>query len=141
MNVQDRLPRKRLLRDGSLAAFCALAAFAFAVLPREAFAQESKRQFSLPADIAPKTLKLFSEQSGRPLLADAHLVRTVKTNEVKGEFTVDEAMDRMLAGTGLIAAKDEKSGAFTVTRGRAPNAERRTQAAPGDRAGDSKKKT
>jgi len=80
-------------------------------------AQEvARRQFDIPADSAAKTLKVFSAQSGRALLVDSDLVRTVKTAAVQGSFTPREAVDRMLAGTGLVAAQDEKNGAFTVQR-------------------------
>jgi catecholate siderophore receptor len=147
MNVKTSFFYKPPFCDRAWAILCALVVFSFGVLPGAVLAQNAKRQFSLPADIATRTLKLFSEQSGRPLLADAHLVRAVKTNAVQGEFTVDEAMDRMLAGTGLVAAKDEKSGAFTVTRARDAGSERRdpgtgreTQPAPREQSREPVKK-
>ncbi|HEY0943914.1 MAG TPA: TonB-dependent receptor, partial [Opitutaceae bacterium] len=93
-----------------------LLALTVAGLSSPAQAQEPRRPFDLPGDAATKTLKLFSEQSGRALIADTDLVRGVKTNPVRGEFTPEEAAHRMFFGTGLVAAKDEQSGAFTVRR-------------------------
>lgn len=78
----------------------------------------AKRKFDLPADAAEKSLKLFSEQSGRGLIAASDIVSGVRTNQVRGEFTPHEALDRMLSGTGLVAAPDERSGSFTVRRQR-----------------------
>jgi len=82
-----------------------------------AFAEESsKRVYNLPADAADRALKLFSEQSGRGLLITTEVARGVRTKAVKGEFTPREAIDQMLANTGLEAAQDEKNGAFVVKR-------------------------
>lgn len=72
------------------------------------------RAFNLPADVAEKTLKLFSEQSGRGLIVAAEMAITIRTNAVRGQFTAREALERMLAGTGLVAKEDPKNGAFVV---------------------------
>jgi iron complex outermembrane receptor protein len=68
------------------------------------------------AGAAEKTLKLFSEQSGRGLIAAAETAMNVRTNAVRGQFTAREALDRMLAKTGLVAKEDPKNGAFVVHR-------------------------
>lgn len=72
--------------------------------------------FDLPSDYAARTFKLFSGQSGRGLIADADLVRGVRTQPVKGAYTPGDALARMLAGTGLWATEDPKNGAFVVHR-------------------------
>ncbi|MGH7956636.1 MAG: STN domain-containing protein, partial [Opitutaceae bacterium] len=91
-------------------------------------ADSAKRSFNLPADGAERTLKLFSEQSGRALLVATKVVKGIQTNAVQGELTAREALDRMLAGTGLVPAQDEKNGAFTVRRENSgPNAPRAAQ--------------
>src|SRR5690606_9569328 len=48
-------------------------------------------------------------------------VRGVKTPAVKGQFTLAEALDRMLADTGLVARFDERSDTFAVRREIADN--------------------
>jgi iron complex outermembrane receptor protein len=99
-----------------------LAAFALAavVLPLASAAAatiaEGRQSFDLPAGDAPATLRLFSERSGREVLFVADMVRGVRTNAVHGEFGPREALDRMLAGTTLVAVADERSGALAVKR-------------------------
>lgn len=77
---------------------------------------ETKYPFDLPAAQAERTLKLFSEQSGRSLIVAASLTDGVQTHRVRGTYTAMEALDRMLADTGLIAKEDEASGAFSIRR-------------------------
>ncbi len=95
----------------------------------------SKKQYDLPADNAERSIKLLSEQSGMEILYSSALARNVRTNAVRGEFTPREALEQMLAGTGLVAAQDGATGALTIRReGRDPNAQRVAQAAtPSDR--------
>ena len=45
-----------------------------------------------------------------------------QSNAVKGEFPVHEALDRLVANTGLLVLKDERSGAIMISRGLAPGA-------------------
>lgn len=68
----------------------------------------------MPADVAARSLKLFAQQSGVQVLISARLGRETRTQSVKGAFTPREALDRMLAQTGLTAKEDEKSGAIAV---------------------------
>ena len=96
---------------------CLLMLAAVALPPTPADAAEAvKRRFDLPANSAETSLKRLSEQSGVEVLYPTNFVRGVRTNPVKGEFTAREALERMLAGTGLVAAQDEKTGALTVQR-------------------------
>ncbi len=43
---------------------------------------------------------------------NANVVDGIRTNRLNGSFAPLEAMQHLLAGTGLIATPDEKSGAF-----------------------------
>jgi outer membrane receptor protein involved in Fe transport len=80
-----------------------------------AMAQESgQRVYDLPAGSAEKTLKLFSEQSSRGLLVNTESTKGIRTNAVQGALTARDALNRMLAGTGLVASEDEKNGSFVV---------------------------
>lgn len=86
-------------------------------------------RFDLPAGEARPMLRQFAAQAKREIVFPTESVDGVKTNAVRGEMTPLEAVDRMLAGTGLTAAADPKTGAFAVRKGAAdPNASR---AAPG----------
>ncbi len=79
-------------------------------------AAASKQNYDLPAGDAAKTLKLFSEQSGEQIVYPVEEVRGVKTNTVRGEFTAREALDAMLAHSGLVAVQDEGNGALAVKK-------------------------
>jgi hypothetical protein len=84
----------------------------------------AKRNYAVPAGDATKTLKLFSEQSGEQIVYPVDQVRGVKTNPVVGEFTAREALDAMLARSGLIAVQDEVSGALAVKKDTKPKSPR-----------------
>ena len=79
-------------------------------------ADDSKKAYNVPAGEAAGALKQFSEVSGRETLFAADAIRGVRTVAVKGEFTPQEALNRMLADTGLAASQDTKTGAFAVTK-------------------------
>jgi hypothetical protein len=93
-----------------------------------------KHAFDIPEDVAEKSLKLFSAQSGRGLIVASDMATAVRTKRVRGQFTAREALNRMLAGTGLIAREDPKNGAFVVHRETSdPNGQRAAQPQPRDR--------
>lgn len=77
-------------------------------------AEDDRRGYDLPADDAERSLKLFSQQSGQGVIVGTAAVKEVRTNAVKGTLTAEQALTRMLAGTGLVATRDEKNGAFAV---------------------------
>lgn len=81
-----------------------------------AVAAETKRPFSVPAGAAETTLKLFSEQSGRGVVFSTDAVKGITTNPVRGELTASEALDRLVARTGLAIRWDEPSASFSVHR-------------------------
>lgn len=72
--------------------------------------------FDLPAEPAEKSLLRFSAQSGQEVLFATQVVAGVVTKPVQGEFTAMEAVSAMLAGTGLVAARDRAGGVLTVRR-------------------------
>lgn len=83
-------------------------------------AEPAVKTFDLPAGPAAETLKQFAVQSGREIVFAPQAVAKVTTSAVKGEFTPAAALDVMLAGTGLIATQDQKTGAFAVRRDERP---------------------
>jgi hypothetical protein len=76
--------------------------------------RDEKRSFDVPAVAAEKSLKLFSEQSGRGVVFVTDKVNDVHTKAVKGQFTPREALDLMLTSTGLAVKQDEKTGALAI---------------------------
>ncbi|WP_417836942.1 TonB-dependent receptor domain-containing protein [Thalassospira tepidiphila] len=69
-------------------------------------------------DIAPQmladALALFGQQAGVQVSADGELVRGVETSGVSGEYQTEDALQRLLAGTGL-TFRIATSGAITIT--------------------------
>ena len=80
-------------------------------------AAETKKSFDLPAGTAGETLKGFAKQAGREIVFSAEAVSGTTTNAVQGELTPREAIETMLADTGLVATQDAKTGAFAVRKG------------------------
>ena len=76
----------------------------------------ARKTYALPADTADKALRRFSEQSGIQVIFPSEVVRDVRANAVQGNLTAREALDRMFAGTGLVAVQDAKTGALTVRK-------------------------
>ena len=86
-----------------------------AVLISSLYASDAAiKAYNLPSGDAATVLKQFSEMSGRETLFAAEVVRGVTTHEVKGDFTAQEAIARLLSGTGLSVVVDEKTGAFAI---------------------------
>ncbi len=105
-----------------------LASFLFAgALASAVFAADAPRRFDLPVDDAERALKRFSEQAGQQVLFPSDVVRGVRTNAVAGELDTAAALEQMLAGTGLEAVRDARTGAFTVRRGLKPEANPKVQ--------------
>jgi iron complex outermembrane receptor protein len=84
----------------------------------------ARLNFDLPAGDARQMLRQFAAQAKREIVFPVELVTGITTKAVKGEFTAREAIERMLAGTGLVAALDDKTGAFAVKRVADPNGQR-----------------
>lgn len=96
-----------------------------ALLPFALNAADAKRRFDLPAGEATATLPRFAEQADREIVFSPAAVKGVQTNAVAGEFTAREALDLLVARTGLTATHDAATGAFAVrTETPAPNAPR-----------------
>lgn len=91
---------------------CALAAPAVS----GAAAVEPKRSYDLPSGDAAATLTQFAGASGQQIIFMMDKVKGERTNAVAGHYAAREALDRMLAGTALTAARDPATGAFVVSR-------------------------
>lgn len=86
--------------------------------------EPEKRKFDVPADLAEKSLRVFSVQSGSEVLFSSDAASGVRTNAIKGEFLPGEAVKKMLAGTTLYV-RDERDGVFRIAaipRPKAPGA-------------------
>lgn len=113
----------------SLCHLCAVVVVWLAVQAAPA-AEPVRKEFDLPADVAARSLKQFARQSGVQVLISADLGRETRTRSVKGLFTPREALDRMLAETGLTVKEDTKNGTMAVLPSPRPNEPDETPAAP-----------
>ena len=75
-----------------------------------------KKTFDLPAGDAASLLKTFADQSGEQIVYPTEQVRGVQTKAVHGEYTAREALDVMLAQTGLEIVQDPSTGAIVVRK-------------------------
>lgn len=99
---------------------CLLAVGLYLAFPLSAAEPPQRLPFDVAAGEAGKTLKLFARQAQREIIFPVRSVSGVMTNTVQGEYTVREALDRLLEGTGLVAIEDEKTGALVVERRSGP---------------------
>src|SRR6478609_2672943 len=72
--------------------------------PEAALAQ--KRNFDIPSQPANRAIPLFARQAGIQIVAPGSRLRNVRTKAVKGQFEPREALDAMLAGTGIRIVSD-----------------------------------
>jgi len=80
--------------------------------------------FDIPAGDMDTALRAYMAQSGVQLLVPVDAVKGMRTNGLKGDFSADAALSRILSGTGLI--KHQEEGAIAIVR------ERSSQIAPAD---------
>lgn len=85
------------------ALFASSAIVCMAASPVRAEAQT--RQFSIEAQSAETAISQLGRQGDIQIIAARRVTRTVRTNAVRGEMSVDEALARLLAGTGLAAKR------------------------------------
>lgn len=89
------------------------------------FAQSATRvRFDIPAGDARPMLKRFATQSKTEIIFPSGSVNGITTNAVRGEMTAREALDRMLANTGLSASYDRQTGAIAIRSAPPPDARR-----------------
>ena len=91
----------------------AVASIILAILPRAAFAQPVS--IDIPAEDLKSALNAYISQSGVELVYKADDVNGLKSQSVRGSFTPEEALARLLQGTNLTAQRGA-SGAFVVVR-------------------------
>jgi hypothetical protein len=79
-------------------------------------AAPSKRVYNIEAGDAAQTLRQFVDQSGEQVIYVVPKVRGVRTNSVRGEYTVREVLQHLLERTTLVVVQDEKTGALIINR-------------------------
>lgn len=100
----SRFSLSALYLSGSIVT-AALAASAPAALAQHS----SSIAVALPAQPLGASVRELALRSGQTILVDADLVAGAKGPALRGAFTVEEALDRLLAGTGLVWTRLEGS--------------------------------
>lgn len=92
-----------------------LAIPAAALLPAVAFAQTAPatHHFDIPAGALSTALTRLAAQAGVQLTANAELTAGKSVSALKGTMTTEQALDRLLAGSGTVAASPQ-SGIYTL---------------------------
>ncbi|MEE4452147.1 TonB-dependent receptor [Novosphingobium resinovorum] len=86
--------------------------------PVQAAAQT--RQFAIEPQMAETAISQLGRQGDIQIIAARRLTHAVRTNAVRGEMSVDEALARLLAGTGLVAKRTGAGSYAVVARSAAP---------------------
>jgi len=95
-------------------AFCCCVVFiAICFYAAGAYAEEAIHRFEIPASNANTGLNLLAKQSNTPLLYLNDEVRNERTNDVKGSYTVHDALEILLKDTG-ISGSINQSGVLTI---------------------------
>jgi len=110
MNMQYHLSRRLAAAALSGASLAAL------VLPLSpAIAQTAERKsFDIPAQDAARALEQFGRQSGRSVMFDPARLTGARSRAVQGQLTPEEALDRLLTGTGF-SARQVNANTFVVS--------------------------
>lgn len=79
-------------------------------------AAAEKKRFEVPAGPAEKSLREFAAQSGLQVIFPSETALNAQTQAIRGELSAREALDRMLAGTNLVAEQDPRTGVVSIRR-------------------------
>ena len=88
------------------------------LLPPLRAGEGSRKTFAIPAEVAEVALEMFSDQADVQVVYLIEDVRGVETNAVSGRFASREALERLVAGTGLRVEQEGKSGALVIKHDR-----------------------
>jgi outer membrane receptor protein involved in Fe transport len=98
----------------SLVAIALVAALVYAA---PAYAQAPKYKLDIPSESAAKALNDFAEQAGLQILFPYEAADVGRVPAIKGEYTREEALKLILAGTNLeVARQDEKTISLRVVK-------------------------
>lgn len=103
----------------ALACACLVATAPAASAQPSPAAMETPRNFDIPPASLDQNLVRFGRQSGVQISVGADLTAGLRSPGVTGSFRVEEALRRLLAGTGLAPAR---TGAGSLTLQRLPSA-------------------
>ncbi|WP_298325494.1 TonB-dependent receptor [Asticcacaulis sp.] len=101
----------------SSVSLAAIALAAALVCAAPAYAQEPKYKLDIPSESAAKALNDFAQQAGLQILFPYEAADVGRVPAIKGEYTREEALKLILAGTNLeVARQDEKTISLRVVK-------------------------
>lgn len=103
-----------------------------AIEPAQAQAQAS-REFNIPAGSLGSAIARLGRQAGTMVTVDPALVRGRRTTGLRGNYTAEQALNALLANSGLTVRADGRGG-FILTAGPAATPRRTANARPSRRA-------
>jgi hypothetical protein len=71
-------------------------------------------QFNIPRGDLTSALSAYSAQSGVHLMVSNAAINGIRTNGVQGELPPDQALARILSGTGFVPSSDTAGGVVIV---------------------------
>ncbi|MBS0432878.1 MAG: TonB-dependent receptor [Proteobacteria bacterium] len=89
------------------------------VLPAAGLAQTAARRVDIPAGDMVGALDALARQTGAQFIYDAGQLQGVHTSGAQGTFTTEQALNRLLQGSGF-AAKQDGSGAMVIVKATQP---------------------
>ncbi len=101
--------KRKTINSALSASVCAVAL----LMAAPAFAE----RFNIPAGDLEQALKQFTAQTGAALLVSNEAIRGIFTKGANGTLSEDEALSRLLTGTGFVVHR-QNSGAITIVPGR-----------------------
>lgn len=103
--------RRGLARHCVQTAF--IAVFLYVGVAPEIFASDDRSYFSIPKSRADAAIRAYVRQTGLQVLFPYDVVAQYEANSVEGSYSADEALELLLAGTGLEA---HAQGEYLVVR-------------------------
>lgn len=100
-NFRRKARRSRLLGTTAFAILCRIALVSTLVASPVEAQEQSARSYNIPAQPLASAISAFGRQSGLQVTIAAGVAGDVRSSAVSGTLSSDQALARMLAGTGL----------------------------------------
>src|SRR5258708_32742544 len=109
------------LQSVFLMTICAVLGLTSTALTTPARAQQAPKAYAISHQDLGAALRAFAIASGKDVVFDAALVKGKTTRGVQGQFSDEDALTRLLAGSGLAFGRTS-TGGFVIRSGQPPPA-------------------
>ena len=114
--LRGKMMGTNFIRAMLLASVSVTAAIGVAPVEAQAQAQEQSYDIDIPAQSLNDAIRALGRSTRQTIVFDGAIVRGKRSATVRGNMTPEEALDRMLSGSGLVMAKGAR-GSLTVRLG------------------------